>query len=68
MSLKELESKSFRMRRRYAVVFGEGVLNDVVSILLSTSVEDATTLPPMLFHSKGYFDVRISKTFSFRSN
>lgn len=31
----------------YAVVFGEGVLNDVVSILLSTSVEDATTLPPM---------------------
>ncbi|CAJ1389990.1 unnamed protein product [Effrenium voratum] len=32
----------------YAVVFGEGVLNDVVSILLSTSVEDATALPPML--------------------
>lgn len=32
----------------YAVVFGEGVLNDVVSILLSTSVEDATTLPPLL--------------------
>lgn len=31
----------------YAVVFGEGVLNDVVSILLSTSVEDAETLPPL---------------------
>ena len=32
----------------YAVIFGEGVLNDVVSILLSTSVEDATSLPPLL--------------------
>ncbi|CAE7763444.1 NHX4, partial [Symbiodinium pilosum] len=32
----------------YAVIFGEGVLNDVVSILLSTSVEDATKMPPLL--------------------
>jgi len=32
----------------YAVIFGEGVLNDVVSILLSTSVEDATSMPPLL--------------------
>mmetsp|Transcript_51211 Transcript_51211/g.108840 ORF Transcript_51211/g.108840 Transcript_51211/m.108840 type:complete len:937 (-) Transcript_51211:500-3310(-) len=31
----------------YAVVFGEGILNDVVSMLLSASVEHETTMPPV---------------------
>merc|ERR1712054_243154 len=41
----------------YAVIFGEGVLNDVVSILLSKSVENASKLPrvPDLVGNIAYF-------------
>ncbi|CAE8598508.1 unnamed protein product [Polarella glacialis] len=47
----------------YAVVFGEGVLNDVVSVLLSSSIENAVKLPALSEISLNIVKFLVSSSF-----